>query len=294
MERVLVQVVRRRQLHDLAEVHHRDPIGDVPDDGEVVRDEEVREVELALQCLEQIDDLRLDRDVERRHRLVADDEVRIEGQGARKPDSLALTAGELVWIARRGVGGEADDLEQLPYLRPEAPAASEPVHAQRFADDPPDRVPRVERRVRILEHHLHPLAQRPQLRLAEVCDVLAVEDDRATGRLVQAQQGPPDGRLAAAGLADEAERLAPLDRQRDAVDRLDVSDVPVEQEAAADRKPDPEVIDLDEARTVRHAASPPSRERCHSSAGTGLKQRTWCPCSISSRGGTCSRDCSTS
>jgi hypothetical protein len=36
---------RRRDLDDHAEVHDRDPIGDVANDGQVVRDEEVREVE---------------------------------------------------------------------------------------------------------------------------------------------------------------------------------------------------------------------------------------------------------
>ena len=63
-------VVGRRDLDDLAEVHHGDPVGDVADDREVVGDEEIRQAEPLLQLLEQVDDLRLDRDVERRHRLV--------------------------------------------------------------------------------------------------------------------------------------------------------------------------------------------------------------------------------
>ena len=58
------QVVRRCRLDDAAEVHHGHPVGDVLDDAEVVGDDEVGEVELALQPLEQVDDLRLDGDVE--------------------------------------------------------------------------------------------------------------------------------------------------------------------------------------------------------------------------------------
>ena len=50
----------------------------------------------------------------------------------------------------------------------------------------------------------------------------AVERDRAGRRVDEAEQQPPDRRLAAAGLADEAERLAAPDREADAVDRLDV------------------------------------------------------------------------
>ena len=145
------------------------------------------------------------------------------------------------------------------------------MHAQRLADHASDRVARVQRGVRILEDHLHPLAQRPQLAFAEVRDVRAVEDDLAAGRLVQAQEGAADRRLAAPGLADEPERLAALDPERDAVDGLHVADVAVHHDSAPDREPDAEVVDLDER--IAHAA-PPSRVRCHSSAGTGLKQRT--------------------
>jgi hypothetical protein len=39
-----------------------------------VADEQIGQPELALQVLHQVDDLRLDRDVQRRDRLVADDE----------------------------------------------------------------------------------------------------------------------------------------------------------------------------------------------------------------------------
>ena len=72
---------------------------------------------------------------------------------------------------------------------------------------------------------------RPHLALAEMRDVLAVEPDRAFGRLEQAQQHLADGRLAAAGLADQAQRLARIDREADAVDRLDQRDRAREQAA---------------------------------------------------------------
>ena len=62
-----------------------------------------------LQVLEQVEDLRLDRDVERGDRLVADDEVRVQGERARDADALALAAGELVRIPRRRVARQADD-----------------------------------------------------------------------------------------------------------------------------------------------------------------------------------------
>ena len=62
------------------------------DDGKVVRDEEVGEVEVLLERLEQVDDLRLDGDVQGGDRLVADDEVRVQRQRAR--ESLYADDGE--------------------------------------------------------------------------------------------------------------------------------------------------------------------------------------------------------
>ena len=70
------QLVARRELDDLAEVHHRDPIAEELDRGEVVADEEAREAELVLQIPEQVEHGRLDGDVERRDRLVRDQQAR--------------------------------------------------------------------------------------------------------------------------------------------------------------------------------------------------------------------------
>ena len=55
----------RRSLHDLAEVHHRDPIAEMLHHSKVVSDKEIREPELLLKFGEQIQHLRLDRDVQR-------------------------------------------------------------------------------------------------------------------------------------------------------------------------------------------------------------------------------------
>ena len=85
----------------LPEVHDGHAVGDVAHDREIVGDEEVREPELRLEILEQVDDLRLDRDVERGHRLVADDQRGLDGQRPRDPDALALAARELMRIAVR-------------------------------------------------------------------------------------------------------------------------------------------------------------------------------------------------
>ena len=117
-----------------------------------------------LELLEQVDDLRLDRDVERRDRLVGDDEVGVERERARDADALALAARELVRVARRRVGRQPDDLEQLRgRARSRRAGSARPCVADGSPMIRPDGMARVERRERVLEDHLHPPPQRPQV-----------------------------------------------------------------------------------------------------------------------------------
>ena len=132
--------------------------------------------EVVLQVLEQVEDLRLDRDVERGHGLVADDQLRVERERARDPDPLPLAAGELVRVAVREARVEADDVEQLADPGGPVAAAADPVHDQRLADDVADRHPRVERRVRVLEDDLHVAPRTPEILAPERRQLRALED----------------------------------------------------------------------------------------------------------------------
>jgi hypothetical protein len=100
-------------LHDTSQVHDGDTGTDVPDNGEIVGNEEIGETLHAfLEFLEEVDDLGLNRYVEGRDRFVADDEGRFTGKGAGNGDPLTLSAGELMGdpIYHRGV--KADHTEQ--------------------------------------------------------------------------------------------------------------------------------------------------------------------------------------
>ena len=197
-----VQLLGRADLHQLAEVHHGDDVGDVAHDGQVVGDEQVRQVELVLQVLQQVDDAGLDRHVERRHRLVEHDERRVEGQRPGDADALALAAGELVRVAAGVVGRQPDELEQLLDLL--VVVAGDLVDLQRLLDRAADGEPRVERGVRVLEDHLHLAAQRPQLLAAQADELAALVLHRPGARLDQLQHAAPERRLARAALADQA------------------------------------------------------------------------------------------
>ena len=61
------------ELNDPTAEHHRDVRRDVPDNVQVVADEQHRKSELLPQIDEQIQDLRLDRDVQGTHGFVRDE-----------------------------------------------------------------------------------------------------------------------------------------------------------------------------------------------------------------------------
>src|SRR5258705_964 len=84
-----------RHLDDLAEIHHGDTVRHVLDNSQIVADEQQREAELALQILQQVDDLRLDRNVERRDRLVANNQFGLLRERPGDADALALPAVDL-------------------------------------------------------------------------------------------------------------------------------------------------------------------------------------------------------
>ncbi len=222
VDRIGIEVVRRRRFHDHAEVHDGDSIRDVVHDAEVVRDEDVRELKLVLEVVEQVDDLRLDRDVECRDRLVGDDQLGAQRERARDADPLALAAGELVREAVDVLRGEPDHLEQLPDLLANLVAASVAVDLERVGDDLPDALAWIERRVRVLEDHLQLAPVGTKLGARQARDVVAAESHRPAGRLQEPDEEAPQRRLPAAGLSDDAERLSTPHFERDAVDRVDV------------------------------------------------------------------------
>ena len=142
-------------------------------------DEEHRQAEALAQVVQQVDDLRLDRDVERRDRLVGDDEARLDGERAGDADALPLPAGELVRIAPRVLGREADQREQLGDPRRARRAGMQAVGRQRLAERVADAQARVEARVRVLEDDLQAAPKGPHRARRQRREVDALEDGSA-------------------------------------------------------------------------------------------------------------------
>src|SRR5262249_17485931 len=112
------------------------------------------------------------------------------------------------------------------------------VDAEWIGQRAPYRLARVERGVRVLEDHLDGTRGLEPLTLGEVA---AVERDMAARRRDQAHDGERPRGLAPAGFADEAQALAGLHVECDAIDRLQHVDAAAER--AADLEMDGEVVE---------------------------------------------------
>ena len=144
MLRLREQLLARRDLDELPEVHHGDSVAEVLDGREIVRDEQARELEVLLQVAQQVEYRRLHGNIQRGHRLVRDEQARRDGEGARETDALALPARELVRIAEPQLRPQADGVEQLDNALLHERPPHEALHANRLGDDSAAGHPRVQ------------------------------------------------------------------------------------------------------------------------------------------------------
>ena len=191
-----------------------------------MRDEHDGRIDAVLQAAQQVEDLCLDRHVQRGGRLVGNDDLRIAGQRHGDHDALAHTAGQLVGVHRvdgLAVGALLDVLLRLALAL---------VQGDDLVDLGTDAEHRVQARHRLLEDHRDIVAAQTlhlvRRSLGNVVGLVIAEvqpdgtlDDLALGALQKLHQGQAGDRLAAAGLADDADGLADGHFKRDAVDALD-------------------------------------------------------------------------
>ena len=234
--RVLEQGPHVGLLDDLGGVHDRDLVGHFGDHPEVVGDEPDRHADLLLEAAEDVEDLGLDRHVERGGRLVGDQQLGATDQGHGDHDPLLHAARHFVGVVVDPAlgGGDPDLGEHVEGDLPGLGGGLVLVEDDRLGDLVSDRVDRVQRRHGLLEDHGDVVAaDLAQLGLGDLREVLALEQDLAArdptrGLGDQAHDRVGRDALAAAGLAHDPEGLALGDREVDAVDGLDRAGVGVE------------------------------------------------------------------
>ena len=82
-------------------IHDHDLVAQLGDDAEIVGDEQDGQAEVALQRSQQVEDLRLNGDVERGRRFIGDEQLRAADEGHGNHHPLAQAARELVRILLR-------------------------------------------------------------------------------------------------------------------------------------------------------------------------------------------------
>ena len=257
MDGVAEQRLDPRLLHHLAVAHHDGAVAGLGHHAEVVGDEQHREAEVRPQVLQQLQDLRLQRHVERRRRLVGQQQVRRAGERHGDHRPLALAAGELVRIVGQTAAGvrQGHALEQPHGLVARLPPRQRTVRPHGLDDLEADRVDGIERRGRFLEDHADAAAAHPaHLALGEGQQI-----GRPAGtfqphaarrhparRRHQAEHGEGGEALARAGLPHQADELAAPHGQRHAAHHR--------RPLAADGKGDLEILDREERLSHRPLA----------------------------------------
>ena len=211
-----------RQLHDIPQIHHGDPVAYVLHHAQVVGNEHIGELILVLQLRHQVEDLGLDGYIQGGNRLVAHDQPGIEGQGPGHADTLALAAGKLVGIAVDELLPDAHVLEQLAHLL-DALRLGHPMGHQGFRHDAAHGELGVQGGIGILEDDLDLLFQGLFLVFGHLEQVLAIVFDGARRGGEELDDHLAGGGFAAAGFPHQAEGLPLVYVEADAVHRLHIA-----------------------------------------------------------------------
>ena len=226
--RIGQQILRRAFLDHLAGVHHQHARADIGDHAEIVADQDDGGAEVAVQPAQQVEDLRLDGHVERRGRFVGDEQGRLVGEAHGQHHALAHATRELMGerihsAVGRGHAHAPQQIDRAAARRRRGEAA---VRRHRLDELSRNAQDRVQGRHGVLEHHGDlATAHRANSLIVEMREVAALEQDRAADdprRLVeQAHDRLGTDALAGAGFAHDAQRLAGMHVEADAVDRTD-------------------------------------------------------------------------
>jgi hypothetical protein len=86
-------------LNQFAKVHDTNSVRDMADNIQSMCNKEIGQAQSVLQVTQEIDDLRLYRDIEGRDRFISDYESGMERDTASNTDTLSLTTGKFMWVA---------------------------------------------------------------------------------------------------------------------------------------------------------------------------------------------------
>ena len=222
------QPAHRARFHHLPRIHHRHPLRDFGHHRQVMGDHDQGHALRLLQADQQVHDLGLNGHVQRRGGFIGNQQLGVAGNGNGNHHALAHAPRKLVRVVVQPAFGPRylHHLQQLNGPGARCRTAQTQVLLQHLDQLKTNGKTRVQRGHRVLENHGHVFAQNlspltvrnaqqvPTLKLQQVCADTALP-------LQQTHQRHHGHRLARARLAHNAQNLARLDRQVNAIHRLE-------------------------------------------------------------------------
>ena len=233
--RVCKNLGGRTLLHDLAVLHHTDPIRNLAHDGKIMGDEEHRHTFIPLENLQKIENLCLDRDIKSGRRFVRHQKIRPVGKRHGNHHALALTARKLVRKRPEPTFriADTDPIKQRDDLRPRLCSRQTLMKLERLAKLLFDRMERIERGHRLLEDKADIIAPHAAKFLGRRAHHFRpVIGDRAahSGVIPKKRHGRESRyRLARAAFPDQSHRLALVHVKAYAFDGVYVSAILTER-----------------------------------------------------------------
>ena len=117
MARRAQHILSRAFFHNAAEIHHRNPVRDMAHNAKIMADQHKGQAQIAYQIAQQIDHLRLHRNIQGADGFIPDDQARIARERARNRDALALPARKFMRPAPGILRPQANTAEQFGNAR---------------------------------------------------------------------------------------------------------------------------------------------------------------------------------
>ena len=113
---MLENIVGRSGFDHIPQIHHTDPVAHISHHPQIMGDEQISQVEFAMQFFEQIQNLSLDGDIQGRGWLIQNQQLRPQDQRPGQGDTLALATGKLMGITIHMLKAETDPFEHGQHL----------------------------------------------------------------------------------------------------------------------------------------------------------------------------------
>ena len=185
MHRMLGNILAWNGLHNMSQIHNCDLMGKRADQSQIMTNKDHTDVLFFLQTHQKLDNRFLYGNVQRRGRLVADQNLRLQGKSSGNTDSLTLSATHVMGITVCKILRKLNHAKKLSCLCVSFASFDLFVVHQRLCKNVPNFHFGVKGCKGILENHLQILAVFPGFFSGKSCDVFSMVKDLAAGRLIQ-------------------------------------------------------------------------------------------------------------